>query len=174
MAVGTVKIGALEYLTADNILTPHCFTTRLGGVSEGALSSLNIGWNRGDLPENVENLTGSDYVEVSISFPDLEIREFKVSDLVALNVPFGMEVNWITTTFTVRLRGATDVLNQLTADRIVVSVDLTGAELGKQGFKPSIRVQTDGVVGYVKYGQDDPLVYLELRHAADPGTENQR
>lgn len=32
----------------------HCFTTRKGGVSEGCLSSLNLGWNRGDADENVE------------------------------------------------------------------------------------------------------------------------
>ena len=54
MSVRNVKIGTLEYLTADNITAPHCFTTRAGGVSEGYLSSLNIGWNRGDLPGNVE------------------------------------------------------------------------------------------------------------------------
>ena len=49
----TVKRGALEYLTAENITTPHCFTTRLGGVSEGHLASMNIGVHRGDDPENV-------------------------------------------------------------------------------------------------------------------------
>lgn len=31
----------------------HCFTTRHGGVSEGYLSSLNLGWERGDREENV-------------------------------------------------------------------------------------------------------------------------
>ena len=31
----------------------HCFTTRMGGVSSGFLSSLNLGWERGDEPENV-------------------------------------------------------------------------------------------------------------------------
>ncbi len=46
--------GTLEYLTASNIPVPHCFTTRLGGVSTGSLSSLNIGQHRGDDPKNVE------------------------------------------------------------------------------------------------------------------------
>lgn len=32
---------------------PHGFTTRLGGVSEGIFSSLNLGANRGDEPEKV-------------------------------------------------------------------------------------------------------------------------
>ena len=40
-------------IQAENISAPHGFTTRLGGVSEGYLSSLNIGMHRGDKPENV-------------------------------------------------------------------------------------------------------------------------
>ncbi len=53
MAITTVSIGTLEYLVADGIGVPHCFTTRLGGVSTGVFSSLNLGWNRGDTAENV-------------------------------------------------------------------------------------------------------------------------
>lgn len=53
MSLTTKKIGTLEYLTAEGISVPHCFTTRLGGVSIGHLSSLNIGLHRGDEPENV-------------------------------------------------------------------------------------------------------------------------
>lgn len=47
------KVGAFEYLTAENIPVPHGFTGRIGGVSEGYLSSLNLGMHRGDDPENV-------------------------------------------------------------------------------------------------------------------------
>ena len=54
MAVITHKIGTLEYLAAEGISVPHCFTTRLGGVSTGVLSSLNLGNHRGDPAENVE------------------------------------------------------------------------------------------------------------------------
>ena len=53
MSVITKKVGQLEYLTAEGISTPHCFTTRRGGVSQGYLDSLNIGLHRGDDPENV-------------------------------------------------------------------------------------------------------------------------
>lgn len=49
----TIRSGALEYITAEHITAPHCFTTRFGGVSEGYLSSLNLGIHRGDDPENV-------------------------------------------------------------------------------------------------------------------------
>ena len=54
MPFQTVIQGKLEYLTAEGITAPHCFTTRLGGVSKGYLSSLNLGANRGDSSENVE------------------------------------------------------------------------------------------------------------------------
>ena len=53
MAIQTVHQGPLEYLRAEGIQVPHCFTTRLGGVSQGSLSSLNIGIHRGDRWENV-------------------------------------------------------------------------------------------------------------------------
>ena len=53
MSIQFVTVGNLEYLTAEGISAPHCFTTRLGGVSEGHLQSLNLGIHRGDKPENV-------------------------------------------------------------------------------------------------------------------------
>ena len=53
MAITTIKNGTLEYLSAEGISAAHCFTTRLGGVSQGSLASLNIGMGRGDDPQNV-------------------------------------------------------------------------------------------------------------------------
>ena len=53
MSIISNKVGSLEYLTAEGISAPHCFTTRLGGVSTGIFDSLNLGLNRGDDPENV-------------------------------------------------------------------------------------------------------------------------
>ena len=54
MSIQTIINGSLEYLTADNITVPHCFTTRFGGVSTGSQTSLNLAVGRGDSPENVE------------------------------------------------------------------------------------------------------------------------
>lgn len=50
----TQTCNTLSYLTADVLSgSIHCFSTRLGGVSTGALASLNLGTHRGDLPQNV-------------------------------------------------------------------------------------------------------------------------
>lgn len=53
MGLKTVTYGSLVYEAAENIAVPHGFTTRLGGVSTGVLSSLNLGNHRGDAPERV-------------------------------------------------------------------------------------------------------------------------
>lgn len=45
---------SVEFLTSEKIKTPHAFSTRLGGVSEGYLASLNLGHTRGDEPERVK------------------------------------------------------------------------------------------------------------------------
>ena len=45
--------GMLCFYEAEGIRTSHCFTTRLGGVSQGYLASMNIGTSRGDTRENV-------------------------------------------------------------------------------------------------------------------------
>ncbi len=45
--------GSLLYLQETGISVPHAFSTRLGGVSEGEFSSLNLGERCGDEPEHV-------------------------------------------------------------------------------------------------------------------------
>ena len=67
----TVESGNLQYLTAENIGVPHAFTTRKGGVSEGCLSSLNLGCHRGDPRENVEKNYEILGAELGFAIPDL-------------------------------------------------------------------------------------------------------
>ena len=53
MAIVSKIQDEIEYLVAQGIAAPHCFTTRLGGVSRGHLESLNLGTARGDELSNV-------------------------------------------------------------------------------------------------------------------------
>lgn len=53
MSIQSCKFGKLEILTAEGITTPHCFTTRHGGVSEGALSSMNLAIKLDETDERV-------------------------------------------------------------------------------------------------------------------------
>jgi len=62
----TEKIGKLEYLAAEGISAPHCFTTRFGGVSTGIFASMNIAIKEGESEENVrKNL---DILAASLGF----------------------------------------------------------------------------------------------------------
>ena len=53
MSIITKKQGTLEYLTAEGITVPHCFTTKKGGVSTGVMAGLNIAIKDGETKENV-------------------------------------------------------------------------------------------------------------------------
>ena len=53
MSIITQKQGTLEYLTAEGITVPHCFTTKKGGVSTGVMAGLNIAIKDGETKENV-------------------------------------------------------------------------------------------------------------------------
>ncbi|EPR12737.1 peptidoglycan editing factor PgeF [Ruminiclostridium papyrosolvens] len=73
----------------EHILT-HCFTTRLGGVSQGAFSSLNLSFTRNDIRENVcenyrrlANAIGVDYNKMVLSnqVHDNKIRLVGVEDI---------------------------------------------------------------------------------------------
>ena len=49
-----VKLPLLAYPSLDALgMVEHCFTTRMGGVSEGVCASLNLSFSRGDNPEHV-------------------------------------------------------------------------------------------------------------------------
>lgn len=82
MAIINHRIGNIEYLTAEGIDAIHCFTTRLGGVSQGHLASMNLGVRRGDDPNNVaENfrLLGE---AVGFSLDDLVSTRQTHSDII--------------------------------------------------------------------------------------------
>lgn len=71
-----VKLPLLHYPILENLdNVKHCFTTRLGGVSEGVCASLNLSFSRGDDPEAVmEN-----YRRVAQSF-DASVENFVCTD----------------------------------------------------------------------------------------------
>ncbi len=113
------------------------------------------------LPEDVTNVTNVADVSVSVSFPDLEIREFKVSNFVPEGIPDGLESSWMTDSLSVRLRGSTEVLDSISMEDIAIVVNLANAEVGKQVYSARIVVNTSGAVGAIGTYE----VYVEVREA---------
>ena len=82
MSIITQKQGALEYLTAEGITTPHCFTTRFGGVSSGALSSMNLAIKLDETDENVQRNFEILGTALGFGIDDLVLTRQTHSDIV--------------------------------------------------------------------------------------------
>lgn len=96
----------VAYMTAPTIPYRHGFSTRIGGVSEGSLDSLNLGENRGDSEENVRENYRRFFEAVGIPPQDpcftKQVHENNVrivtdDDRRALFTPFEYEADGIVT-----------------------------------------------------------------------------
>lgn len=107
-----------------------------------------------NLPEGVENLTGITEATVDIRFVGLSIKEFTVDagNIKVINVPNGLKYELMSEVMKVTLRGPVAKINQIKPENIVVTVDLTGKEVGATTVKGVISVrneleETIGAVG---------------------------
>lgn len=99
------------------------------------------------LPEGVTNETGITEATVSVKFPNLRIKTMQITNIEAINVPEGMEVEMITQSLQIQLRGPAAMVNAMTERDVVVTVDFTDAELGTDTKKATVTINSkfDGV-----------------------------
>ena len=93
------------------------------------------------LPEGVTNMTGKTEATVTIAFVGLSIREFEVNQIEVINVPEGLDYDLLNEVVKVRLRGATGLMNTLKPEDIVLTIDLSGKEIGSFTIKPIITIK---------------------------------
>ena len=163
----TLKIieggGATEKTTAINIEPKTIRVSGSDALLEG-LDKLELGTiNLGDmvkgetktypilLPEGVTNETGLTEVTVEIKFPDLRIKKFSVTDIQAINVPEGMEVDMITQAIEVTVRGPADLIAAMTVEDLTATVDFADGQPGTTTERVTIitgeRFKEVGAVG---------------------------
>lgn len=82
------------------------------------------------LPEGVTNETGITEAAVEVKFPNLRTKVLKITQIEAINVPEGMEVDMITQELEIRVRGPVALVDSMTVEDITLTVDFTDAELG--------------------------------------------
>ena len=82
------------------------------------------------LPEGVINLTGVNEVNVSIDFSGLNTKDFIVDNIRVIGVPSGLEYELVTKQLTVTVRGPVNDINQMTAEDLMVTADITGKTPG--------------------------------------------
>lgn len=78
------------------------------------------------LPEGVSNVTGFTEATVRIKFPDLAIRTFNITNIVAQNVPADLKAELLTQSLEVRLRGPKDLVNAMKDTDVYAMVDFAG------------------------------------------------
>ena len=96
-----------------------------------------------NVPSEFENLSGKTSATVDVKFPDLVTTSIPVTTFNALNVPEGLEVEFITQELPVNVRGTKDLIQKMTAENITVSVDFSNAVAGNYTLK-AIITMSDG------------------------------
>ncbi len=104
------------------------------------------------LPEGVKFMDPDvQTAAVSVKFPNLATKVITISTIEARNVPKGMDVEFLTKSLNVTVRGDKDLVKNLVPVDITVSVDFTDAQLGSYTIKPNITLngvyRTVGAIG---------------------------
>ncbi len=84
------------------------------------------------LPEGVTNATGENMVAVTITFPNLgrKVLQIPSANFVFTGVPEGYEVVWVTEVLDVELRGPRELVAEITAEDVTITLDFAGEEPG--------------------------------------------
>lgn len=120
-------LAALEYLLLDEI--------NLSELTEDFTKAYEI-----IVPEGVTNLSEQSTVTVTVDIPQLEMLQFTVTDIQAINVPAGMSVEIITKEKSVTVRGPEERLTGMTEKDLLILVDFTDAEVGTASYKAMVYV----------------------------------
>ena len=95
------------------------------------------------LPEGVNNETGLTEATVYITLPELAVKKLSVSNIKAINVPEGMNVDMITQVLEVTLRGNKLMIDAIQAEDVIITVDFAGKTAGTQKVRPTITVSSN-------------------------------
>ena len=142
----TVKVFGSD-LVMEKLTELNLGTINLGELLEDTEMSFAI-----MLPEGVKFMDPDvETADVTIKFPNLGTRTLTVSDIQALNVPEGMEVEFLTKSISVTIRGDKNLIKNIVPPDIIVTVDFADAQLGSYTVKPTILLSnaysTIGAIG---------------------------
>lgn len=129
----TIKVSGSD-LVMEKLTEINLGTINLGELLEDTDMSFAI-----VLPEGVKFMDPEvQTAAVSLKFPNLTTRTMTVTAIQAVNVPEGMEVEFLTKSLNITVRGERNLIrNMVTAD-IIVTVDFSDAQLGSYTIKPNI------------------------------------
>lgn len=113
------------------------------------------------LPENVTNETGISEVEVDLKMPEMTTKMVVIprTSFVYLNVPEGMAAVPDALVLRVYVRGRENVLEDVTEENITVSIDFSGATIGRNYY--TCKIEITGVTDVGAVGEYQILVTID-------------
>lgn len=110
----------------------------LGIVNLGELASDTVLTLPIVLPEGVTNETGITEATVEVKFPNLRTATMVVDNIQLINVPEGMDAELVTRQLEVKLRGPASLIEDITEDNVIITVDLSNAQPGTDKYAAQI------------------------------------
>ena len=115
------------------------------------------------LDNTLKNLTVLSTAEVTIEIVGLETKTYAVTNKAVINAPEGSEVEFISESMEIRIRGTEEQLRQIHAENITLVADLTDYQDAEGAYMVPIRVRVDGYTDVGAVG--DYTISLEIRKA---------
>lgn len=113
----------------------------------------------------LKNLTGLSTANVTVEIIGLETRTFQVKNISYINAAEGSEVEVITESLDVRLRGTAEQLDQVKDENIRAVADLTDFKDSTGAYMPSVKIYVDGFTDVGAIGDTDYTISVEIRKA---------
>ena len=116
-------------------------TVNLGDVTDGQVLTFPIKMPNKD----VENMTGVAEASVQVQFPDLGTKTLTVTKFKAMNEPSGLKADVVTKQLEIQVRGPKEIIDTVTEQDILVTVDFGNEQLGTATVKADVTVNVEGV-----------------------------
>ena len=131
----TVTPATIRLSGGEAVLAELGDTLNLGRIDLGIMENSQVKPMPITLPEGVTNLSNIAEAQVDIKFSGITKKDFSVENIVAENIPEGLEAEIIDQALQVTLRGPVLDLQKITAEDIVVRVDFADAGEGMTTLK---------------------------------------
>lgn len=133
----TILISGSEALL-ENLDAIELGTIDLGTIESDQTITLPI-----TLPSGITNETGITEATAEVKFPNLKTLSINVDNIQLINVPEGLEATLDTQILTIKLRGSASHIEGITSEDITVTVDLSGAQEGRDKYTVQITVSEE-------------------------------
>ncbi len=141
-SVDTIRVSGSDALLEDLGDELVVATIDLGTIARNTELTCPI-----NLPEGVTNLSGISETTITIQLIGLLTKSFALNEFLIVNVPEGMEAEIITQELKVEIRGASALVQMLSEEDIVATVDFAGAEAGSNNFRVTITFSDPALKG---------------------------